>query len=660
MREPVESVNRSSVRVWAAAALGVAAVAVQLAVRGDRDIRTQVIAQLLAFALFVPAAFLVWRGLGRGRAGVIVVLVVAVALRAAAFDPMGVTPPISRDIHRYAWDANVQAQGINPYRYAPDSPALEGLRTNEIWPGIDRKSWLTVYPPASEASFLLSRAVFGKGLRASTWLMLLAEAGAIGLMLLTLRRLGLPLERVALYAWHPLAVSEIAGNGHNEALAVLGLSALMASWTYRRYALAGGAIAFAILAKLGPMLLVPALIRRGRWRLVGAIGVVTAAFDVPYLSALSNLWDALAYWAKRERFNGSLAELMRLGIDDRPLNIALGGLLITVLVVVTLRDHLEVEQLARSGLLLLGTAILISDYVQPWYAIWLIPFMVFTVAPGWLWLTGIIPLAYLDAIKHPLPHWISYTIYGPLFVWALVRALGLGRVHKPLVPPLPARPRVAAVIPALNEGVALRGLLAEWPSGVVGEILVVDGGSSDDTVRVAEAFGARVVIETRPGYGRACASGAAATDADILVFLDGDGSDDPASIAAVLEPVASGRATLAIGSRLAYEPGAIAAHQRVGNRIVVALVRRLYGLKIHDIPSLRVVRRDALEALGMGEMTYGWPTEMVVKAARAGLTIEEVPTSYRARRGGVSKVAGRFGPSVRAGAFMLAVTLRHA
>ena len=656
----MESLKRASIRLWAATAFGIAGVAVQLFVRGDRDIRTQVIAQLVAFALFLPAAFLVWRGLGKGRAGLVVVLVVAALLRAAAFDPSGVTPPISRDIHRYAWDAHVQAQGINPYRYAPDSPALAGLSTDPVWPGIDRKSWLTVYPPASEASFLLSRAVFGKGLRASTWLMLLAEAGAIGLMLLTLRKLRAPLERVALYAWHPLTVSEIAGNGHNEALAVLGLSALMAAWAYRRYALAGCAIAFATLAKLGPMLLIPALIRRGRWRLATAIGIVTVAFVVPYLSALSNLWDALAYWAKRERFNGSLAELVRLGIDDRPLNVALAALLLTVLIVVTLRDHLDVEQLARSGLLLLGTAILISDYVQPWYAIWLIPFMVFTVAPGWLWLSGIIPLAYLDAITHPLPHWNPYTIYGPLFVWALVRALGMRRVRTPSIPALPLRPRVAAVIPALNEGVALRGLLSEWPSGVVDEILVVDGGSSDDTVKVAEEFGARVISETRPGYGRACAVGAAATDADILVFLDGDGSDDPASIASVLEPVRNGRTSLALGSRRTFEPGAIATHQRVGNRIVVTLVRRLYGLKIHDIPSLRVVRRDALESLGMGEMTYGWPTEMIVKAARAGLTIEEVPTSYRTRRGGVSKVAGRFGPSVRAGAFMLAVTLRHA
>ena len=641
-------------------ALGIAGIALQLNLRGDRNIRAQVIGQLLAFALFVAVAVLVWRGLGRGRVGLIVILVVAVGLRAAAFDPSGVTPPISRDIHRYAWDAAVQEEGINPYRYAPDDSALLRLRTEAIWPGIDRQSWLTVYPPASEASFLLSRAVFGKGLRASTWLMLIAEAAAIGLMVLALARLRAPPERVAIYAWHPLTVSEIAANGHNEALAVLGLAALIAAWTYRRYALAGCAIAFATLAKLGPMLLIPALLRRGRWRMAAAIGIVTAAFVVPYLSALANLWDALAYWAKRERFNGSLAELVRVGIDDRLLIGALGGLMIVVLVVVTLRDHLEIEQLARSGLLVLGTAILISDYVQPWYAIWLIPFMVFTVAPGWLWVSGVIPLAYLDIYYHPLPHWISYTIYGPLFVWAFVRALGVGRVRRRSVPPLPQRPRVAAVIPALNEGVALRGLLAEWPSGVVDEVIVVDGGSRDDTVEVAEQFGARVIIETRPGYGRACAAGAAATSADILVFLDGDGSDDPAAIASVLEPVRSGTASLALGARRTAEPGAIALHQRVGNRIVVTLVRRLYGLRVHDIPSLRVVRRDALEALGMGEMTYGWPTEMVVKAARAGLAIVEVPTSYRARRGGVSKVAGQFGPSVRAGAFMLAVTLRHA
>jgi hypothetical protein len=146
----------------------------------------------------------------------------------------------------------------------------------------------------------------------------------------------------------------------------------------------------------------------------------------------------------------------------------------------------------------------------------------------------------------------------------------------------------------------------------------------------------------------------------VLVFLDGDGSDEAAGIPRVLEPVLAGRAALALGARVRCEPGALLPQQRVGNRVVTALVRALHGLRVRDVPSLRAVRRDALERLGMREMTFGWPAEMIVKAARGGLGVAEVEVGYRVRRGGESKVAGRLGASARAGAAMLAVTLRHA
>jgi hypothetical protein len=145
-----------------------------------------------------------------------------------------------------------------------------------------------------------------------------------------------------------------------------------------------------------------------------------------------------------------------------------------------------------------------------------------------------------------------------------------------------------------------------------------------------------------------------------VVFLDGDGSDNPAFLPAVLEPVLAGRAALALGARRTAEAGALLPHQRLGNAVVAALVRLLYGVRLRDVPPLRAVRRDVLEYLALSEMTYGWPTEMIVKTARAGLPIAEVAVHSRTRRGGASKIAGRALPSARAGVQMLAVVARHA
>ena len=644
----------------AAAIVGIGAllVALQVVLRGEPDVRTQVAGQVVAFALFVPAAVLCWRGLGIGRAGLVLVLLLAVGFRAAAFDPGG-APPLSTDLYRYAWDARVQAAGINPYRYAPSDPALDRLGDDDIRPNVNLPGWPTVYPPGAEASFLAARGVFGHGARATTWLFLAAEAAAVALLLLVLRRLGAPLERVALYAWHPLAVSEIAANGHEDALAVLAGAALLAAWQARRFALAGAAVALGALAKLGPALLLPALARRGGRRFVAAAVVLGALAYVPYLSVGARVVGSVGDYVGRQRFGGSLWWALSPRLGDDVTTAVLGAGLAVLVAVIALREHESVEQVARSSLLVLGGLLIVLGYVQPWHALWLLPFLALTVAPGWLWLTGLLPLLYLYGLERELPGWVRPVLYGPLALWIVWRIV-TARRHSPVsLVPLPARPRVAAVIPVLNEAESLPLLLQEFPGAVVDEVVVVDGGSTDGTAAAALAAGARVVEESRSGYGRACATGAASTDADVIVFLDGDGSDDPAFLAEVLAPVLAGRAALSLGARVHGEPGAVLPHQRLGNVLVAALLRLVYGLPVRDVPPFRAVRRDVLERLAMREMTYGWPTEMMVKAARAGLPVAEVEVRSRARRGGESKVSGRLGPSVRAGALMLGVVARH-
>ena len=221
--------------------------------------------------------------------------------------------------------------------------------------------------------------------------------------------------------------------------------------------------------------------------------------------------------------------------------------------------------------------------------------------------------------------------------------------------------RVCAVIPALDEEAAI-GAVVTGALGFADEVIVVDNGSSDATAKRARGAGARVVPEPRRGYGRACLTGARAAPAgSVVVFSDGDGSDEPSAVRRLAAPVVEGRADLVVGSRSRrrQERGALAAHQRAGNRVFSTLIRRLWGIPITDLGPMRAIRREDLIGLDMRSATYGWPVEMVVKAARCRLRIMEVPVAARRRAGGSSKVSGSLRASGLAGLHFAAALVRH-
>ena len=225
--------------------------------------------------------------------------------------------------------------------------------------------------------------------------------------------------------------------------------------------------------------------------------------------------------------------------------------------------------------------------------------------------------------------------------------------------PLP----VAVVIPTLNEAATIGAVVREIPRALVREIIVADGGSSDATAALAIEAGARVIAAGR-GYGRACAAGAAAADpaCDVIVFLDGDGADRGDLIGRIAGPVLAGTHDFVLASRTRGErdPGAMLWHQVLAGRVAGFGMGALYGVRYSDMCAYRAISRDALNRLGLREMTYGWNIEMQMQAARAGLRILEVPLPYRCRAGGESKVAGSLRGTLRAGSRIVTTFLRVA
>ena len=215
--------------------------------------------------------------------------------------------------------------------------------------------------------------------------------------------------------------------------------------------------------------------------------------------------------------------------------------------------------------------------------------------------------------------------------------------------------RVSVVIPTYDEAGSIARVLDEIPSSLATEVLVVDGGSTDGTREIAAAHGARVIVEPRRGYGRACLAGLAASDRpDAVVFLDGDYSDRPRELDRLLEPIREGRADVVLGSRIAggLEPGAMPWHARLGNRLAATLIRWLYGVPLTDLGPFRAARRDVLGAIELREMTYGWAVELVTRAAMHGYRVIEVPVSYHPRIG-VSKISGTLKGSIGAAWYIL-------
>lgn len=226
-------------------------------------------------------------------------------------------------------------------------------------------------------------------------------------------------------------------------------------------------------------------------------------------------------------------------------------------------------------------------------------------------------------------------------------------------------PVVDVIIPALNEAEAIAKVIGDVPSDLVHRIIVVDNGSSDETVEVAERAGAIVLHQPIRGYGAACLMGIGflATQSrqpDTVVFLDGDYSDHPEELPRLVDPITNDEADMVIGSRTLGNRtrGSLTPQQVFGNRVATVLLKWIYGYSFTDLGPFRAIRWDKLQALGMKDMNYGWTVEMQVKAAKQALRCREVPVSYR-QRIGKSKVSGTLKGSILAGYKILLTLFKY-
>jgi len=213
---------------------------------------------------------------------------------------------------------------------------------------------------------------------------------------------------------------------------------------------------------------------------------------------------------------------------------------------------------------------------------------------------------------------------------------------------------IKLVIPARNEELAIGGVVSSVIDAV-DSVIVADNGSTDNTAQIARDAGAEVVYVKEPGYGRACMTAiAAAGDYDILVFMDGDASDNPNDLPTLLAPILSGEADMVIGSRISgdCDPGALTLPQRFGNTLACWLMKLFWGYRFTDLGPFRAIRRASYEKLKMQAPTFGWTVEMQSRALKIGLRCTEVPVHYRARIG-VSKISGTFKGVILAGWYIL-------
>ena len=355
------------------------------------DIRWFLKVALAQSALYLLASFIILRSRS-SRATLLITILFAILFRLSIlFSP----PFLSDDIYRYIWDGRVQAAGINPFRYIPAAPELAHLRDDAIYPHINRREIAhTIYPPVAQIIFLVTTRIS----ESVTWMkftMVVFEAIAVWALAQLLASFGLARERILLYAWHPLVIWEFAGSGHVDAITIAFIALAFLAWRRNAHLGAGVALACATLTKLIPVVLFPALLRQGRWKVALAFVAAIVAGYLGYLSVgpVAAMGSLPVYSNEQGLMTGKQYYLLNVarkvfGANVSPfVYIAAGMLVMTALALwILLRKPRPEDTLEAPLALATGTTVLFAPHFS-WYFTWLVPFLCFTPSVWLFYLT---------------------------------------------------------------------------------------------------------------------------------------------------------------------------------------------------------------------------------------------------------------------------------
>ena len=353
------------------------------------------------------------------------ILAVAVLCRVILqFSP----PTLSDDIYRYLWDARMQFHGVNPYVYAPDSEEVAHLR-DEYHAGVNNKDVPTVYPPLMQAVFAAA-AYLWYSPASMKLLFTLCDLGVILLAVLMLRRRSLPEERVLIYAWNPLVLVEIAGSGHNDSLPVALMLAALLAVDGLRPVRAVAWLSLSMLAKWFTVMLVPAFFRRvGSIRPFWLLPVLLLAFYLPYMDAGPRLFSGLLVYGDKWRFNDSVFSIIFFLTDSLNVSKIIVAALFAGLAAFC---AVRITDPFRSAFILLGGYLVLTPTVQPWYLVWIIPFLCLYPNPAWILLSGLAALSYHVLIGFVLTEcwheetWVRFVQYVPFYGLLIAHSLRNG------------------------------------------------------------------------------------------------------------------------------------------------------------------------------------------------------------------------------------------